>query len=95
MEDDSPISTAKNVGASIKKKQFRLYEMCYDYLITNFSNFSDANKLKVALTLANRMAPQQVEGSHTVTKMETVKLEDNNQELRIGYRIADHIEHTN
>ena len=93
--EDSPISTASNVGASIKKKQVRLYEMCYDYLINNFPNFSEANKLKVALTLANRMAPQQVDGSHTVTKMETIKLGDKEQELNLGNRVTQHIEHSN
>lgn len=89
------LSTAPNVGASIKKKQFRLYEMCYDYLIKNFNNFSDANKLKVSLTLANRMAPQQVDATHAVTKMETIKLGDQPQELNLGNRVTQHIEHSN
>lgn len=91
----SDISTATNVGTSIKKKQVRLYEMCYDYLIDNFSKFTEANKLKVALTLANRMAPQQVDGTHTVTKMETIKLGEKIQELNLGNRVTQHIEHSN
>ena len=53
----NPVSTAPNVGASIKAKQFKLYDMCYDYLINNFSKFTKANKLKVALALATKMAP--------------------------------------
>ncbi len=93
--EDSPISTGSNVGASIKKKQFRLYELCYNYLIDNFDKFTDANKLKVALTLANRMAPQQVEGNHTVTKMDSIKVDDHPQELNLGNRIAEHSQCSN
>jgi hypothetical protein len=59
---NAELSTAPNVGASIKAKQFKLYDMCYDYLIDNFHKFTEANKLKVSLALATKMAPAQIEG---------------------------------
>ncbi len=96
--EDSPISTASNVGASIKKKQEQLYQKCYDYLITNFSNFSEANKLKVALSLATKMAPSQasIEGSYTVTKMDAVKVEEKTLEFTIGNnRVTEITQHSN
>lgn len=84
------ISTSKYVGSSVKAKQERLYTICHDYLIDNFSKFSEANKIKVALVLASKMAPQQVEGAYTVTKMGTVKLNEKEQELTLGNRIAEY-----
>ena len=93
--EDTGISTAPNVGASVKKKQEQLYKICHDYLIDNFHKFTEANKIKVALVLASKMAPQQIEGSHTIKKMEKIKLDEKEQELNIGNRITDHIEHSN
>jgi len=84
------LSTASNVGASVKKRQAQLYEMCHDYLIENFPKFTEANKIKVALTLASKMAPQQIEGAYTVTKMGTVKLQSKEQELNLGNRITEY-----
>ena len=88
------LSTASNVGVSIKKKQERLYTICHDYLIDNFHKFTEANKIKVALVLSSKMAPQQIEGSYQVNKMPTVKVDDTEQELTIGNRITNHIETT-
>jgi hypothetical protein len=96
--DGSPISTAPNVGASIKKKQEKLYDLCYDYLVENFHKFSDVNKLKVALSLATKMAPAQasVDGNYTVTKMSAVKIEEKTLEFTIGNnRITEATQHSN
>lgn len=84
------LSTSSNVGVSIKFKQERLYALSHDYLIDNFHKFSEANKIKVALTLASKMAPQQIEGSYSVTKMSSVKVNSNEQELNLGNRITDY-----
>lgn len=75
------ISTSPKAGASIKLKQFRLYEMCYDYLIDNFHKFTDANKLKVSLSLATKMAPSEVEGgigAHSDTKIIIIRPDSKN-----------------
>lgn len=82
------LATASNVGISIKNKQERLYTLCHDYLIDNFHKFTEANKIKVALVLASKMAPQQIEGQYSVTKMSTVRVDDKEQELNLGNRIT-------
>ena len=84
------LSTASNVGVSIKHKQQQLYKLCHDYLIDNFSKFSEANKIKIALVLASKMAPQQIEGAYSVTKMGTVKVQEKEQELDLGNRITEY-----
>lgn len=80
------VSTSPKVGASIKHKQERLYTLCHDYLIDNFHKFTDANRLKVSLVIATKMVPTQatVDGNYTVTKMESVKIEDQTLEYNIG-----------
>ena len=83
-------NTIDKVGASIRAKQQKLYDLCYDYLNENFHKFTEANKIKVSLALASKMAPQQIEGAYTVTKMGTVKVQDKDQELNIGNRITDY-----
>ena len=89
------ISTSPSVGMSIKSKQERLYTLCHDYLIDNFHKFSDANKLKVALVLASKMAPQQIEGAYNITKMETVKADTKELEYNLGTRASSFTENTN
>lgn len=80
------LSTAPNVGVSIKHKQVQLYQMCHEYLIDNFHKFSEANKIKIALALASKLAPQEIEGKVgvTLTAMGTVKIGDKLMELDIG-----------
>ena len=85
----SGISTSKYAGASLKKKQERLYQLCHDYLIDNFHKFSEANKLKVALQLSSKMVPQEksvdMDGQLKVTMMSTIKTETGEElEFNIG-----------
>lgn len=85
----SGISTASNVGASLKSKQTKLYTLCHDYLIDNFHKFSEANKLKVALVLAGKMVPQEksvdLDGQLKVTMMPTITTESGEElEFNIG-----------
>ena len=82
------LSESKYVGASIKVKQQRLYTLCHDYLIDNFSNFSETNKIKIALVLTSKMAPQQIEGQYSVTKLDKIKIDDKELEYDIGNRIG-------
>jgi hypothetical protein len=88
------LSDSKYVGASIKAKQEQLYKMCHEYLIENFYKFSEANKIKIALVLSSKMAPQQIEGSYSVTKLDKIKINDKELEFNIGSRIGQLTEHT-
>jgi len=78
------LSTSPYVSGSFKAKQEKLYTLAHDYLIDNFHKFTNANKIKVALVLAGKMAPQQIEGNYQITKMSTVKIDDKEQELCFG-----------
>ena len=89
------ISESKYVGASVKSKQEQLYRMCHDYLINNFSKFTEANKIKISLVLASKMAPQQIEGAYNITKMETVKADTKELEYNLGTRASSFTENTN
>ena len=89
------LSTSKFVGASVKSKQEQLYRMCHDYLIENFPKFTEANKIKVALTLASKMAPQQIEGAYSVTKMGTVKADTKELEYNLGTRASNFASNAN
>ena len=59
---------------------------CWEYLRNNFHKFNEANKIKVALTLAQKDIPQKVEGDIKVTEMPAIqKLSgEANQENRIA-----------
>jgi hypothetical protein len=55
---DTPpdIKPSPFVSKSIRIKQQKLYDLCFDFLISNFSKFSTANKMRVALALAQKLA---------------------------------------
>lgn len=48
---------------------------CWEYLRDNFHKFSDANKIKVALTLVQKDMPTIMEGGLNVTQMPVVKID--------------------
>lgn len=75
---DSGVSDHPKVGHSIKKKQEQLYNLCYDYLNDNFHKFTDANKLKVSLALATKMAPSNVEGERVGGDTKVIIIKDSN-----------------
>jgi hypothetical protein len=72
----NPVSTSNRVGASVKSKQFKLYDMCYDYLIDNFHKFTPANKLKVSLALAVKMAPNSFQEDNEVLINQELTFDD-------------------
>jgi Cys-tRNA synthase (O-phospho-L-seryl-tRNA:Cys-tRNA synthase) len=67
----------------------------WDYVDENFHKFTEANKLKVVVALCSKSMPQIVEGSYSVTKMPTVKIDGKEQELDLGSRIADYTPSSN
>ncbi len=69
----------------------KVLEMLWDYVKDNFHKFTDANKLKVVVALCPKSMPQIVEGNYNVTKMPTVRLKEQDQEIDIGNRVASHI----
>lgn len=56
----------------------------WDYVDENFHKFTDANKIKIVVSLCSRSMPQIIEGNYSVTKMPTVKIDDKEQELNFG-----------
>ncbi len=59
-------------------------ETCWEYLRSNFSKFSDANKIKVALALAQKSLPQETIGSLQVTQMPAITKGSEPLEYNIG-----------
>jgi hypothetical protein len=57
---------------------------CWEYLRDNFHKFSEANKIKIALTLAQKDVPQEMKGDWNVTQMPVVKLEDKPLSFGVG-----------
>lgn len=57
---------------------------CWEYLRDNFHKFSEVNKIKIALTLAQKDLPQEVKGNYNVTSMPIVKVDDKPLEANIG-----------
>ena len=57
---------------------------CWDYLNCHFSNFSEANKIKIALALGQKSMPQQIEQEIKVTMMSDIKLNGKSLEIDIG-----------
>lgn len=48
---------------------------CWEYLDTNFSNFSTGNKIKIALELCKKDIPQVMEGEVKYTAMSMIRIE--------------------
>lgn len=48
---------------------------CWSYLRDNFHKFNETNKIKIALTLAQKDIPQKVEGDVKVTEMPAIRKE--------------------
>lgn len=46
---------------------------CWLYLRSNFSKFSEANKIKIALTLAQKDMPQEMSGNFNVNQMPAIQ----------------------
>jgi hypothetical protein len=46
---------------------------CWEYLRDNFHKFSETNRIKIALTLAQKDLPQEMKGSYLVTQMKQIE----------------------
>lgn len=57
---------------------------CWSYLDSNFSKFTEANRIKIALALCQKDMPTIMEGGLNVTQMPTVKKDGKEMELQIG-----------
>lgn len=63
-----------------------LYKKCYTYLLHNFNNFNDRNKLQVAIAVCKMAVPQKLEHSGEVqfVEMPTIKIGNRLMEYNIG-----------
>lgn len=60
-------------------------DTCWEYLQSNFSKFSDANKLKVAMALCQKTIPQEVTGmSQQIVVMNEIKKGNDPLRFEIG-----------
>jgi len=57
---------------------------CWDYLSNNFHKFTPTNQIKVALELAKKNMPTEIQGTLNVTMMPTVKV--NGKDLEVDIR---------
>lgn len=67
---------------------------CWQYLNDNFHKFTEPNKIKIALTMAQKDLPQVVEGAVTVHQMGEVKVADKPLDYNIGEEVVDSSEDT-
>ena len=70
---------------------------CWEYLNDNFYKFTDTNKIKVALALATKDMPQEIQGmSNQIIIMDKIKKSENRLEFKIGERTysPQNTEHT-
>jgi len=72
-----------------KNVREQVLNMCWEYLRDNFHKFSEANKLKAALSLSSRTIPQEVQGvSQQIIVMNEIKKEDQPLRFHIGSDVA-------
>lgn len=58
---------------------------CWEYLRNNFHKFNETNKIKIALTLATKDIPQEVNGGETrVIIMQPIQKDDEVLSYKIG-----------
>ena len=62
----------------------QVIENCWEYLRDNFHKFSDANKIKIALSLCTKNIPTQLEGEIKVTEMPTIQAGNRLLEYNLG-----------
>lgn len=66
-------------------------QMCWMYLKSNFSKFSDGNKLKVSLAIVSKNMPQEVNQVVQVNQLPAVKINDSELEFDVGEYISSRI----
>ena len=57
---------------------------CWEYLRDNFHKFTPTNQIKVALELAKKNMPTEIQGTIKVTMMPTVKINGKDLKVEIG-----------
>ena len=63
---------------------------CWSYLDDNFHKFSEANKIKIALTLAQKDIPQEVSGlSQQIVVMNDILKNENPLRFNVGSPTED------
>lgn len=83
---------------SHKADQIKIYELSHRYIIDNFHKLTESNKIKVSLAIVSKLIPQEniLDGNITNTvKMDKVKIDDKEQELNLGSRVAEYTTSSN
>lgn len=57
---------------------------CWEYLSNNFQNFSETNKIKIALELSKKDLPTQIQGEVKIVEMPSITVKGKELEFRIG-----------
>ena len=57
---------------------------CWEYLRDNFHKFNETNKIKIALTLAQKDLPQEIKGNYNVTQMPKAEVSGNPINIEVG-----------
>ena len=79
-----------SITATVARVREQAIDKMWQYLYTNFDNFSEANKIKVTVAICAKSMPTIVEGNYNVTKMPSVKLDSKEQEINLGNRVAEY-----
>ena len=75
--------------AGIDKSERTIKELfigkCWAYLDKNFSKFSQANKIKIAMELCKKSIPTELTGEiRTITQMPSIQINGEDLEINIG-----------
>lgn len=62
-----------NIDRTEKTIKELFTKTCWEYLRDNFHKFSETNKIKIALTLAQKDMPQEMKGTYSVTQMKQIE----------------------
>lgn len=84
-----------SITATVARTREMAIDKFWQYLYTNFDNFSEDKKIKIAVAICPKSMPQIIEGNYNVTKMPTVKVDDKEQEYNLGSRITYNAPSTN
>ncbi len=78
----------KTMDIQTKIATSELIDKCKVYLNDNFHKFTEANKIKVALSLITKSMPTQLEGNLTFTQMKEITVGNRIQEFIVGDNIT-------
>ena len=73
-----------NIPSTESSVRAQVLGMVWQWTYENFHKFTDANKIKVSISLMGKNIPQQIDQNITVTQMPDITIDGRPLELRLG-----------